>query len=304
MPCKCTFGPRLSPLRPAGYDDIIRTLEVRAGSLGTGPDSVGWKINREIVVVLGWPAAILMQLAHPLVLAGVLDHSIFVSDPTRRWERLRSTVESMLLLTFGTPQQVQATADKINAIHDYVHGELPRREGAFEAGAWYTAHDPELLRWVHATLLEVIPRTYELFVGPLTAEEKDAYCLEATAIAPLLGMPEGFLPANVSELSAYLERMYASGAIHVTDRARWMAGDLLTPPPPLPGWPPLVRLNALPTLALLPEPLRRAYGFEWGRLDRAAAAAISALAPRLVPRLPPLMRHWPASRRRPASAAD
>ncbi|MFI5268191.1 MAG: oxygenase MpaB family protein, partial [Chloroflexota bacterium] len=134
----------------AGYDDIIRILEAPVSSLGAGPESISWKINREIVVVLGWPAAILMQLAHPLVLAGVLDHSVFVSDPSRRWERLRSTVESMLLLTFGTPQQVQRTAGKINAIHDYVHGRLERQEGSFAAGTWYTAHDPELLRWVHA----------------------------------------------------------------------------------------------------------------------------------------------------------
>jgi uncharacterized protein (DUF2236 family) len=259
--------------------------------------SVSWKVNREIVVVLGWPAAILMQLAHPLVLAGVIDHSVFVSDPSRRWERLRSTVESMLLLTFGTPRQVQRTADKINAIHDYVHGRLERREGAFEAGTWYTAHDPELLRWVHATLLDVIPRTYELLVGPLTSEEKDAYCLEATSLAPLLGMPDDYLPTSVAELNAYLGGAYASGDIQVTDRARWMAGELLRPTPPLPNWAPLAWLNALPTLALLPDHLRAAYGFRWGSPEKAAVAAIAALAPRLVPSIPPLMRHWPASRR-------
>lgn len=257
---------------------------------------MSWKINREIVVVLGWPAAILMQLAHPLVLAGVIDHSVFVSDPDRRLERLRSTVESMLLLTFGTPRQVQRTADKINAIHDYVHGSLARGQGMFEAGTRYSAHDPELLRWVHATLIDVIPRAYELFVGPLTAEEKDAYCQEATAIAPLLGIPDGYLPANVLELRSYLDRMYAGGAICVTDRARWMAGELLTPPPPLPAWTPLARLNALPALALLPAPLREDYQFRWRASDKAATAAISALAPRFVPHVPPLMRHWLASR--------
>src|SRR5579862_3861659 len=63
--------------------------------------SVSWKINREIVMLLGWPAAILMQLAHPLVLAGVLDHSVAVSDPSRRLERLHSTIESMLELKIG-----------------------------------------------------------------------------------------------------------------------------------------------------------------------------------------------------------
>jgi uncharacterized protein (DUF2236 family) len=271
----------------------------RVAPSGSAPatQSVSWKINREIVVVLGWPAAILMQLAHPLVLAGVIDHSVFVADPSRRVERLRSTVESMLLLTFGTPQQVQQTADKINAIHDYVHGRLDRDQGAFAAGAWYTAHDPELLRWVHATLLDVLPRAYELFVGPLTQAEKDAYCAESTSLGPLLGMPDDYLPSNTTELRDYMERMYASGAIQVTDRARWMAGELLDPPPPMPRSRLLSRLNALPVTALVPPPLRRAYGLPWGLRERAAAGAATQLARVLNPHVPPLMRHWPASRR-------
>ncbi|HEX6511541.1 MAG TPA: oxygenase MpaB family protein, partial [Chloroflexota bacterium] len=258
---------------------------------------VSWKVNREIVVVLGWPAAILMQLAHPLVLAGVLDHSVFVADPTRRWERLRSTVESMLLLTFGSPRQVQQTADKINAIHDYVHGRLDRCQGIFRAGTEYTAHDPELLRWVHATLLDVIPRAYEAFVGHLTPEEKDRYCQEATCLGPLLGMPADYLPASMSELRAYMGGMYASGVIDVTDRARWMASEILTPNAPLPPWRALAWLNTLPTLALLPPGLRQAYGLPWGTLEQSAVRAGTTLARRIVPRIPALMRHWPASRR-------
>ncbi len=274
-------------------DDIVE----RVSSIGAGPESISWRINREIVVVLGWPAAILMQLAHPLVLAGVIDHSVFVADPRRRWERLRSTVESMLLLTFGSPEDVRRTADKINAIHDRVQGHLDWPQGAFPRGAWYSAHDPELLRWVHATLLDVIPRTYEAFIGPLTDAEKDAYCLEATALEGLLGITEGFLPRTMADLRAYMQRMYASGAIEVTDRARWMCGQLLALPKPVPQWRFLAWLNSLPTLALLPAHLRSAYGLPWRVRERAAARAGAAIARRLVPRIPPLMRHWPASRR-------
>jgi uncharacterized protein (DUF2236 family) len=257
---------------------------------------MSWKINREIVMLLGWPAAILMQLAHPLVLAGVLDHSVFVSDPSRRLERLHSTVESMLLLTFGTPADVQRTADKINGIHDYVHGHLSSREGAFPAGTFYSAHDPELLRWVHATLVDVLPRAYELFVGPLTPEEKDAYLLEATDIAPLLGMPDGYLPATVADLDAYVDETYASGVIEVTDRARWLGGEVLALPRPLPNLAPLRWLNALPTTALLPPRLREAYGLPWGPPERAAIRAARGLSRRLLPLTPSLLRHWPASR--------
>lgn len=283
-------------LMPQVKDEVVGRSHT-AGLVGAGQASVSWKINREIVVVLGWPAAVLMQLAHPLVLAGVLDHSVFVADPSRRWERLHSTVESMLLLTFGTPEQVQQTADKINGIHDYVHGRLDQRQGVFPKGTWYTAHDPGLLRWVHATLLDVIPRAYEQFVGPLTAAEKDQYCAEAAALAPLLGMPDGFLPVSMAELDDYMTEIYASGVIQVTDRARWMAGELLAPPSPLPGWKVLGWLNALPTLSLLPTSLREAYGLEWGSAERAGVRAGVTIARQLVPRVPSLMRHWPASRR-------
>ena len=269
----------------------------RPVGLGSGRASLSWKINREIVVVLGWPAAILMQLAHPLVLAGVMDHSVFVAEPRRRFERLHSTIESMLLLTFGTPEDVQRTADKINGIHDYVQGQLVRPAGAFQAGTAYSAHDPELLRWVHATLVDVIPRAYELFVGPLTDDEKDAYLSEATTIAPLLGMPDDFLPSNRAELAAYLERMYASGQIAITDDARGMAGEVLAPPPPLPALSPLRWLNSLPTIALLPPDLRDAYGLRWTPARRATIRAATTLNRRLLPLMPSLVHHWPASRR-------
>ncbi len=269
-----------------------------APSLGAGPDSVSWKINREIVVVLGWPAAVLMQLAHPLVLAGVLDHSVFVSEPRRRLERLHSTVESMLLLTFGTPHEVQQTADRINAIHDYVHGRLDREEGPFSAGTPYSAHDPELLRWVHATLIDVLPRTYRVFVGPLSREEVDAYCAEATVVESLLGMPRGYLPKSSAELRSYMDDTYASGVITVTDETRWLAGEVLRPIP-LPGklhwavdW-----LGALPTIGLLPAQVRQAYNLSWGTAERACLRAGSAILRGALPLAPSLLRHWPASRR-------
>src|SRR5439155_14942076 len=71
-----------------------------------GPSSVAWKVNREVVLLLGWTPAILMQFAHPLVAAGVADHSDFASDGRARVARLRSTLGAMLRLTFGTPAEV------------------------------------------------------------------------------------------------------------------------------------------------------------------------------------------------------
>ena len=63
-----------------------------------GPGSMMWTVNRESVLLLGGRAALLMQLAHPLVAAGVADHSDFRSDSLRR---LRRTLDSMLSIIFG-----------------------------------------------------------------------------------------------------------------------------------------------------------------------------------------------------------
>jgi len=270
-----------------------------------GPDSVSRRINQEIVVLAGWSPAVLLQLAHPLVLQGVLDHSVFVAAPHRRLERAHSTVESFLMLAFGTAQEILSTAAKINGIHDRVHGRLPHQAGSLPRGTCYDAHDPELLRWVHATLIDVLPRAYELFVGPLTARERDQYYAEAATVGPLLGMAEDFLPRTGTELREYLQRMYAGGQIAITDDARWLAREILRPlrgKPALerafgPLLPALYWLNGLPTIGLLPPPIRRAYGFSWTPLQSATLGASAWLTRRLLPLVPSVVRHWPASRR-------
>jgi len=92
---------------------------------------VSWKINREVAVVFfGWPAAILMQFAHPLVAAGVAQHSQFRAGVGTRVGRLRSTVDSMLALVFGDAAAAGAAAAKINRIHDRVNGRGEEAVGA------------------------------------------------------------------------------------------------------------------------------------------------------------------------------
>ena len=146
----------------------LRTANIRP----PGPGSVSWRINREIVLVAAWGRAILLQLAHPLVAAGVGDHSRFRDSFAAGVRRLRSTVRAMLSLTFGDDDEVVTAAARINAIHDSVTGRLEAASGRFARGDTYSAHDPELLRWVHATLLDSILVVFQLLVGPLTREAR------------------------------------------------------------------------------------------------------------------------------------
>lgn len=281
-----------------------RLADARASgaALRAGPGSVTWTVNREAVVVAGWGRAILLQLAHPKVAAGVAEHSTFRGRPLAGFARFFSTVGAMLSLTFGDEEQMIAAAAGINVIHDRVSGRLPAAAGSFASGDAYSAHDPGLLGWVHATLLESIPLTYELLVAPLTPEQRDRYCAEAALMEPLLGIPAGQLPRRADDLERYMRGMLAGKELAVTDSARTLAGAILYPRFSGILWPAFRPLRLL-TIGTLPPALREAYGFRWGpREERALRRWVGAL--RAVRRaLPPAMREWPAARRSPAVEA-
>jgi uncharacterized protein (DUF2236 family) len=270
----------------------VRARLLRSERVRPGPDSVSWKINSEIVVVAGWGRAILLQMAHPAVAAGINNHSAFRGSLRSGVQRMRSTVSAMLSLTFGDTEQMIAAAARINAIHDRVRG--PMGEGASER---YSAHDPELQRWVHATLLESIPLTYQLLVGPLSVHERDRYCAESAIMEPLLGMPDGWLPRDAAQLDSYIRDTLAGGTLVVTDTSRALARAVLYPPRWHVAWP-AFRATQLLTLGSLPPALREAYGFEWRAHDERAFARWTALLRQSLRLLPPLVRQWPMARRR------
>ena len=267
--------------------------DARPATAGSLP--VSHRVNREAVVVLGWGRAILLQLAHPLVAAGVGAHSGFDAGALAYVRRMRSTIGAMLSLTFGTESEVRETAGRINAIHRRVHGRLDRAVAGYPAGTPYDATDPVLLTWVHATLIDSQLRTYALFVGPVARNEEDRYCAEAAQVGPLLGVSASGLPDTRDRLDCYLNRMQQD-RLAVGDDARRLAGALLAPPGR--RWvAPALWLGRLTTVGLLPEPIRGAYGFPWRAKDARrlrSAAAVLRVARQVVP---PLLREWPAARR-------
>ena len=254
----------------------------------SGAFSVTRRVNAERIVVLGWPRAILLQLAHPLVAAGVSEHSSFRQGGFTAVARLHHTIRAMVALTFGDDQARTAALDGIRAIHRRVNGRLPAAAGIFPAGTPYSAEDPDLVLWVHATLLETIPLAYEHLVMPLSADERDAYCEEAAAIAIELGARPNEVPRTWADMNRYLDRMYASGAIVVSAQAREIGVAVLSPPfAALVA--PIAALNRLLTIGLLPDALRREYEFEWSaararRLTRAIAVlkVLHSILPRRI----------------------
>ena len=88
--------------------------------INTGPGSIGWKVNRESVILLGGSRAVLMQLAHPLIAMGVSAHSNYMVDPIGRTKRTFVLGE---ILTFGSQEKIRQAARTINRKHLRVHGE-------------------------------------------------------------------------------------------------------------------------------------------------------------------------------------
>ena len=281
-----TFGDAVQRHR-----DAVRARLLRSEHIRVGPASTTWMINREMVVVAGWGRAILLQLAHPSVAAGVHHHSTFRGSLLSSFRRLHSTVGAMLAMTFGDTEQMIGAAAGINAIHDRVRGRV--KEGSSET---YSAHDPELQRWVHATLLESIPLTYEILVGPLTLDQRDQYCSEAAIMEPLLGMPDGWLPRDSAQLDTYMREMLASGRLVVNDTSRALARSLLYPPQWYLAWP-AFRAMQLITIGTLPHSVRQAYGFEWHARDQRALARWTTVLRTLRRLLPSIAREWPMARR-------
>ena len=264
-------------------------------SRSDGPDSVVRRVNSEVVVLLGWGRAVLLQLAHPLVAAGVADHSDYGAGLFQYLQRTRGTVGSMLSLTFGSSAAVHATADRINAIHRRVHGQLSDETSRFPRGTRYTATDPELLRWVHATLVQTQLLTYELLVEPLSSGLKTRYVEESADVAPLLSIPERFLPTSCRALDRYLDARYADDTIEVTETARTLARQLLFPP----GGQvtaPLLALGRLVTAGLLPPAIREQYGLPWDTRRERRFRRLIRVIRRIRGVLPAIAREWPAAR--------
>ena len=273
-----------------GHHDAVRTRLIQSDPVRPGSGSITWTINREMVVVAGWGRAILLQLAHPSVAAGVHNHSTFRGSLRAGFRRLHSTVGAMLSITFGDTEQMIATAASINAIHDRVRGHV-----SGEAGQTYSAHDPDVQRWVHSTVLESTLLTYERLVGPLSHRERSRYCAEAAIMEPLLGMPAGWLPRDSAQLDSYIRGMLASGELAVTDTSRALARALLYPPKWHLLWPGFRAMQVL-TIGSLPPAIREAYRFEWGPRDERALARWTSLLRATVRLLPSVARHWPKAR--------
>jgi uncharacterized protein (DUF2236 family) len=236
--------------------------------------------DARLLVCAGY--ALLLQVSHPTVGAGVSDHSQFRHDP---WGRLLRTLDYSYTMVYGGPLAAGEMGRRIRSFHGQIHG---RRAD----GRRYHALEPEPYAWVHATLAEAIVLGHERFGRPFTHRQREQFWAEWRTLGRLLGIREGDLPAGWPAFRDYFQTM-VDGRLEHTAAVDEVLAALARPPAPAlavlrgPGWsalrPPLGHLLGLATIGLLPPQLRLRFGLSWSRSDalqlRALAAALQAMTP-------------------------
>ena len=261
----------------------------RAAVSAFDPTSLTWRIHNERITLVSLGRALLMQAADTRALGGFIEHSRYGEDP---WGRLWRTGKAMRAALFGTAAEAEAVGRRVRAMHARVRGTTSKAIGPVPAGSSYAADDPELLLWVHATLVDTRVRNYRRWVGDLTSVDAERYHQEMKAVAELFGLPRKHVPETFAELREYMRTMMAGEFITVTPEARDIARTTVLGPPLPPGLQQLwVFMNFL-TVGSLPSGLRRDYGFTWTPAHQLAYDGSTTTARHLLPLVPSLIRHF------------
>lgn len=162
-----------------------------------GPGSMVWEVHGDFPSMLcGGIAALLLQMQHPLALAGVRDHSDFRRD---MFGRLRRTSQFIAVTSFGNCRDASTLIEKVKKIHLHVTGED-------HLGRKYRAYDPALLTWVHVAETYCFLAAHLRYKNPaLSRDEQNRYYREAALTGQALGATN--IPVTVTEVEAYLQAM-------------------------------------------------------------------------------------------------
>ena len=216
-----------------------------------GPQSMMWKVNKEITVLFGGARALLMHAAHPLIAAGARQTSFYQRDP---WKRLIRTLSLQNSVTFGTKSEADESAHRINKLHEVIKGDDP------VSGGYYDALDHEQLLWVHACLQISSIYFYEKTVKHLSTDEKNQYHIENMKSAELVLININKMPQTHEELKKWvIEKSKEKDYLLYTDVAKDVEEIIAGGPVPThikPIWP-FIAFTAFNTL---PKEFKNIYG--------------------------------------------
>ena len=263
-----------------------------------------WRELSDWRVLLGGGRALLLQVAHPAVAAGVAQHSTFTFDP---WKRLMRTLDLYVGgIIFGSSDEAVAAGMRLRAMH-------ARIKGIDRAGRSYNALDPSVFHWVHATLTDGLVTLSERFGNPLKKEALARAYGEMREVGRLCGLREHDMPPDWPSFRKYFDD--TCGVLEDNPVVRQvMAAIACAPPPPgllLPDllwrtlvWPPLGHLATLCAVGLLPASVRERLRLPWNRAQELELNACAALIRRAFPFMPARIRmhSWAYSAYRRAAA--
>jgi uncharacterized protein (DUF2236 family) len=257
--------------------------------LAVGPESITWRRAGDARTMLGAGAALLLQVAHPTVAAGVREHSDFKSDP---WGRLWRTLDYVHMLVYGGPEGAVNTGRAMRAMHQRIKGVAPD-------GRRYHALEPEAYAWVHATLAETIIGAHARFGRPLDERQRAQFWDEWRGLGRLLGVREQDMPETWDGFRAYVEEMCAT-RLEPSDVVDDVLESLAEPKAPdIPGlgqrtWKavtlPTSHTMRVATIGLLPRTARDSLGLEWTRAMEVELNVIGRLSRSTTPVMPRALR--------------
>jgi len=260
---------------PATLNGVVKDLGY------FGPDSVSWQVHREVTVLFGGARALLMQAAHPLVVAGANQTGMYERNP---WKRLQRTLILTYTVTFGSKAEADAAATKINEVHERINGIDP------VTGKKYDALDPVLLLYVHACLVDSALLFEELTVGKLDDEGRQRLHEEQMLAAEMMLIPRGMVPPTAPALRAWLQDIEDQGQLQVTEGARRVY-ELFLDPPEEAEWRPVLKGVSRLAFGTVSPVLREQYGVPMSRGKQAAMTATFAAIRAARPLLPAKLRY-------------
>ncbi len=246
-----------------------------------GPNSMMWKVNKEITVLFGGARALLMHAAHPLIAAGARQTSFYQRDP---WKRLIRTLSLQNSVTFGTKDEADESAHRINKLHEVIKGKDK------VTGGIYDALDYEQLLWVHACLQISSIYFYEKTVRRLSDREKNQYHIENMISAEMVLVDRNKMPKTHNELKEWVkEKSKKEGYLLLTDVAEDVKDIISGGPVPKhikPIWP-FIAFTAFHTL---PKEFKDIYGIKTTRIKMWILNFNLSLLKFTRPFLPPFFR--------------
>ncbi len=233
-----------------------------------GPETVAWKVHGEFTPMMcGGVSALLLQMLHPLALAGIWDHSNFRQDMIGR---LRRTSQFIAVTTFGSRDDAERILERVRRVHDGVSGHTAD-------GTPYAANDPDLLVWVHVAEMSRFLAAHRRYRNPgLSLADQDRYFAETARVAEALGARN--VPKSRAAIDVYLEnqRRY----LVCDSRTRDVIDVLLHALPPSPIIRPAGALFMRAGIDLLPSWAATLLGLEMSSLERhTVRAGIRTIAP-------------------------